>query len=250
MKKPRPPETYFEGLQRRLARAIAEADETAVAELAVATDLARPGAQGITLLFYALSWVLWREDRARLAVLGALVRAGADAAHQVPELGSVLDVALRARGTAPLRALLDAGVAPDTRLGGTTPILFRAANEDAVEHMRLLLERGADVNARDSLANAAIVDALRSLQLDQVEELLDRGADPRVVNLLGDSFANVLEALMSRQAEGSKALAKMRELRDRIVRQGVEWPPASPLAERDRMRARGEEPIVPVGHDR
>jgi hypothetical protein len=34
MKKPRPPETYFEGLQRQLARAIAESDGAAVAELA------------------------------------------------------------------------------------------------------------------------------------------------------------------------------------------------------------------------
>lgn len=73
MKKPRPPETYFEGLQRQLGRAIADADEAAVGQLAAATDLGRPGAQGMTLLFYALSWALWREDRARLAVLGALV---------------------------------------------------------------------------------------------------------------------------------------------------------------------------------
>jgi uncharacterized protein len=168
----------------------------------------------------------------------------------VPELGSALDVVLLVDGTELLATLLDAGVSPDAKLSGTTPILFRAANEQAVAHMRLLLDRGADPNAPDSLGNVAIVHALRSLQLDQVEELLGRGADPRVVNRLGDSFANVLEKLMSRQAEGSKALAKMCELRDRIERLGVAWPPPSPLAERDAMRARGEEPIVPVGHER
>jgi hypothetical protein len=204
----------------------------------------------MTLLFYALSWALWREDRSRLAVLSALVRAGADATQVIPELGSVLDVVLRVDGTVLLATLLDAGVAPDAKLSGTTPILFRAANEQAVAHMRLLLDRGADPNARDSLGNTAIIDALRSLQLDQVEELLGRGADPRVVNRLGDSFANVLERLMSRQAERSKALVKMQELRGRIERLGLAWPPPSPLAERDAMRARGEEPIVPVGHER
>jgi len=55
MKKPRRPEIYFEGLQRQLASAIADSDGAAVAQLAGATDLRRPGSEGMTLLFYALS---------------------------------------------------------------------------------------------------------------------------------------------------------------------------------------------------
>src|SRR5262249_10550537 len=100
--------------------------------------------------------------------------------------------------------------------------------------MRLLLDRGADVNARDSLGTPVVTHALRAMQLDQVESLLDRGADPRAKNRLGQSFANVLEELMARQIPGSPAFEKMTEIRDRIRKEGVPWPPPSPEIERER----------------
>jgi ankyrin repeat protein len=245
------PDQFFSGPQREVARAVAAGDPAAVAALAPRTDLDAPGAHDMTLLVLAMAWE--REDPTpkRLEVITELVRAGATPGQVVPDLGSALDLALMADGPGPLRAMLDGGLSPDAMAaGGDTPALHRAANEDSVDQMRLLLDRGADVDARDALGTPAITDALRAMQLDQVDELLDRGADPRAVNRLGQSFPNVLEALMVRQPPGSPALQKMTAIRDRIVAQGVAWPPAPPEVERDRLRARGEEPIVPAGSTR
>ncbi|WP_437594696.1 ankyrin repeat domain-containing protein [Sorangium sp. So ce1000] len=241
------PDRFFLGPQRELARAIAAGDLASVRALAPATDLDAPGAEDMTLLVLAMQWASGLEP-VRLQIVTELVRAGADVHHVVPQLTSALDLALLSKSPAFLRAMLDGGVPPDAHVGrGHTPALFHAAAESTVENMRLLLDRGADVNARDSLGTPAITYALRAMQLDQVEQLLDRGADPRAVNRLGQSFAHVLEELMARQLPGSAALGKMASLRDRIVREGLRWPPDPPEVERERMRRRGEEPIVPVG---
>ncbi|WP_438011719.1 ankyrin repeat domain-containing protein [Sorangium sp. So ce321] len=248
--RPPDPDRFFLGPQRELARAIAAADLAAVRALAPATDLDTPGAEDMTLLVFAMHRASGLEPE-RLQIVAELVRAGADVHHVVPGLSSALDLALLAQSPELLRAMLDGGVSPDARVGrGHTPALFRAAAEPTAANMRLLLDRGADVNARDSLGTPAITYALRALQLDQVEQLLDRGADPGAVNRLGQSFAHVLSELMARQLPGSPALLKMAALRDRIVRAGVAWPPAPPEVERERMRQRGEEPVVPVGHAR
>ncbi|MGK4007949.1 hypothetical protein WMF31_35360 [Sorangium sp. So ce1036] len=244
------PDRFFLGPQRELARAIAAADLAAVRALAPATDLGAPGAEDMTLLVFAMQWASGREPE-RLRIVTELVRAGADVHRVVPGLTSALELSLLSSSPDFLRAMLDGGVPPDARVGrGGTPALFRAAAEPTAANMHLLLDRGADVNARDALGTPAITHALRALQLDQVEQLLDRGADPRAVNRLGQSFAGVLAELMARQLPGSPALQKMSALRDRVARAGVEWPPAPPEVERERMRQRGEEPIVPVGHAR
>jgi uncharacterized protein len=244
------PDRFFTGPQLDLARAIEAGNATSVRALAPKTDLKTPGKDDMTLLMFAMMRAS-DQDPERLRIVSDLVRAGADVHQVVPELGTALDMALVAKKPGFLGALLDAGMPPDAKAGaGHTPALHRAATEDTVDHMRLLLDRGADVNARDTLGTPAITYALRGMQLDQVEELLDRGADPRAVNQLGQSFPNVLEQLMARQLPGSPALQKMTEIRDRITKKGVTWPPASSEAERERMRERGEEPIVPVGHAR
>lgn len=244
------PDRFFTGSQLELARAIDAGNQTSVRALAPATDLNAPGKDDMTLLMFAMMRAS-DQDPARLGIVTDLVRAGADVKHQVPELGTALDMALAAPRPGLLGALLDAGVSPDAMAGkGYTPSLHRAATEDTTENMRLLLDRGADINARDAVGTPAITYALRAMQLDQVEELLDRGADPRATNRLGQSFPNVLEQLMARQLPGSPAIRKMTEIRDKIVKNGVAWPPASPEAERERMRERGEEPIVPAGQSR
>ncbi len=245
------PDAFFSGPQRDLARAIAAGDPKAVARLAPDTDLDKPGKEDMTLLMLAMAWADDDPTPERHAVITELVRAGADPGHRVPDLGSALDLALMSTTPDSLQAMLDGGLSPDAMAaGGDVPALHRAANEDSVDQMRLLLDRGADINARDAVGTPAITDALRGMQLDQVDELLDRGADPRATNLLGESFPYVLATLLARYPKGSPAFQKMTEIKDRIVADGVEWPPAPPPVERDRMRERGEEPIVHAGATR
>lgn len=236
-------QTYFSGEALALAKAIERGDVADVEALAPRMGhdaLNHPGAQDMTLLFFALQSAMGERPR-QLHIMTALVRAGADALQEVPDLGSVLGVSLRAKSPLYVQALLDGGINPDT-VEGSTPIVFDAASEHTSATLALLLDRGADVDQKDSLGNTALMHALTSLQLDQVVYLLDRGASPRFVNVNGVSFAGQLQFQIERQQTGSPTQRRMMEIRDRIVGMGVAWPPTSREVERQRMRERGQEP--------
>lgn len=243
MKTP-PAEKFFSGPTLTLAQAIEQGDVAEVDALAGTVDLNKPGAEDMTLLFFALHSAFGEKPK-QLEILSHLVKAGADPLQQVPDLGSVLGASLRAKSPLYVQALLDGGVSPDTRKEGT-PILFDAATEHTFDTLKLLLQRGANPNQQDTLGATAAMEALTAMQLDQVDYLLQHGARADVVNINGVSFAGQLEFQLGRQQQGSPAQRKMLEIRDRIVAQGVAWPPLSREAERERMRARGQEPGKPL----
>jgi hypothetical protein len=243
MKTP-PAEKFFSGPTLMLAQAIEQGDAAEVDALIRTVDLNAPGAEDMTLLFFALQSA-FGEKPAQLQIITRLVQAGADPLHRVEDLGSVLGVSLQAASPLYVKALLDGGVSPDT-VEGTTPILFKATREATFPTLKLLVERGADVNKRDSLGNTALMQGLTTMQLDQVDYLLAHGAKPDFVNINGVSFANQLQFQIGRQQEGSPAQRKMLEIRDRIVAMGVVWPPASRETQQERMRARGQEPGKPL----
>lgn len=223
-----------------LAQAIERGDLNEVKELIPKADLNRPGAQDMTLLFFALQCA-FGEKPAQLQIITLLVKAGADPLHEVPDLGTALGVALRAKSPLYVQAFLDGGVAPNT-IKGMRPIIFDAAREYTFDTLKLLVARGADVNKRNSLGNTVLNQALSSYQLDQVEWLLDQGADPGGVDINGNSFASQLQFQINRQQQDSRTQQKLIEIRDRIVRAGVKWPPDSREVEKERMRARGQTP--------
>lgn len=239
-----PAEQFFSGPTLTLAQAIEQGDIAEVEALLGEVELNKPGADEMTLLFFALQSA-FGEKPAQLAIITRLVRAGADPLHRVENLGSVLGVSLQAASPLYVQALLDGGVSPNA-VEGTTPILFKVTREATFDTLKLLLARGADVNKIDSLGNTALMQGLTTMQLDQVEYLLAHGARPDFVNINGVSFANQLQFQIGRQQEGSPAQRKMLELRDRIVAMGVAWPPASRETEQERMRARGQEPGKPL----
>jgi ankyrin repeat protein len=244
----RPPEHYFSGTQLEIARALLKGDAEAVTRLAPNQDLDSPGREDMTLLFFALQSA-FGEKVPQLQALTALVRAGADPIRPTPNLGTPLGVALRAKSPDYVRAFLDAGVDPDTRIG-STPILFSAATHHTEETLRLLIQRGAKVNAKDSLGGTVLNEALGTRQLDLIDFLLDHGADPNTFDLFGASFAHQVKFGLGRQAPGSPAHTKLEQIRDRIIAMGVQWPPLDPPAMRDWMRSEGMKVVVPAGHER
>jgi len=84
-----------------------------------------------------------------------------------------------------VRALLDSGLSADTHIdygdNFETP-LMKAARSGTVEIARLLLDRGADVNARDGEQTTALEAAISRDQTAMVALLLERKADPNSVN--------------------------------------------------------------------
>lgn len=241
-----PPEKYFQGEALTLAHAIARGDVARVDALAPTVTLNASGAEDMTLLYFAITCAM-DNDPQQLMIITHLVKAGADPLQKIKDFGSPLGAVLRAESPLFVKAFLDAGVSPDTVIG-STPILFDTVSESTFDTMKLLLDRGATIDKKDSLGNTALMKALTAMQLDQVIYLLERGANPDFVNVNGVSFAGQLQFQIGRQQEGSLAQRKMGEIRDRIIAKGVAWPPLSRDQEQELMRARGQEvhKLLPV----
>ena len=103
--------------------------------------------------------------------------ASADAATQ---FGSALQIAARGNHVPTMLALLGAGADPNLSAGeiGNTP-LHDAAERGAIDAMKLLIERGADVNARNKSDNPPIHNAATKGHLDAVAMLRANGAVAR-----------------------------------------------------------------------
>ena len=70
--------------------------------------------------------------------------------------------------------------------GGLTPLLF-AAREGCGDCARLLLDRGARIDAGDPEGNTPLILAILNMHFDLAAYLLDRGADPHRWDIFGRS---------------------------------------------------------------
>ncbi|WP_207005210.1 ankyrin repeat domain-containing protein [Trinickia mobilis] len=230
-----PASDFFSGSQLVLAQAIEHGDLPEVQQLAPVTDLNVPGRKDMTILFFAVQEALTRDPK-QLEMITVLVKAGADPLQDVPDFGDVLGVVLNSSHYEFLRALLDAGVSSNTTTSKGTPIIFFVTREATFESLKLLIARGADVNRRDSLRNTPLYEALMNNALDQIDFLLAHGASPNTYNINGVSFSRALlnDIEANASAPNSITYKKLIEIRDRIIKMGVKWPPESPT----QLRAR------------
>ena len=112
--------------------------------------------------------------------------------HVAPITGIALDdrprsdlliKAIMADDISGVRKLLDAGVSPNSCVrepDGGRLTLEKAAEGGDVAMVRLLLDRGAEVNGEDLWGGTAIVDASVRGNADVVKLLIDRGADVNI----------------------------------------------------------------------
>jgi ankyrin repeat protein len=79
-----------------------------------------------------------------------------------------------------IRRLVDAGADPNATVGAGETALMTAARTGNIDAVRLLLDRGAQVNAADTESNqTALMLAIRENHPDVVRLLLERGADAK-----------------------------------------------------------------------
>jgi len=122
--------------------------------------------QGASWAVMALSYALEPATRVAPPPLPETEPSGVESWVEPMIFGSVADV----------RKLLDSGLSPNasTKSGGTTALMMAAPD---VEKMRLLIDRGADVNARARSRFSALMVAAQYQEGDAaINLLLDRGA--------------------------------------------------------------------------
>ncbi len=216
------PEKHFAGAQLVLAKAIEAADRSAVLRLAKETDLNTPGSEDLTLLFYAINESIYNDNPPeRLEIVSDLVREGADPLQPQRNMpGSPAEVAAKGDKDIWLKALLDGGMDPNARdKPYHVPLIFSTLESKNTATLALMLERGVDINTKNSLGETPLVDAFFKGDFDKVFFLLEHGADPNPVNKQGRSFRQMVDRKIHQVKEGSdyynnlkKLDAKMRSL--------------------------------------
>ncbi|MBL9128994.1 MAG: ankyrin repeat domain-containing protein, partial [Verrucomicrobiales bacterium] len=142
-----------------------------------------------------------------------LLEAGADPnATNAAGAGALLRGAVRPDV---VRRLLDAGARPDVASAlGHTPLMLAARGADASESVRLLLARGARPDPRSRFGATPLMAAVAASNVEIVELLLERGADPDAVPMpaapAGDPIWGGLRTpLMWAAYRGDLTLAKL-----------------------------------------
>ena len=155
-----------------LMAASASGDAAAVeALLSSGADVAAVDAGGGTALTYAAS-------QGHAAVVAALQKHGAKP--------TPLELTMAASACQPemVRAMLAAGL-PVNGIEGRVPPLVAAAGENCVEVVRLLLDRGANVDAADHDGWTALIKSSQAGYIDVARLLVERGADIEIADSTG-----------------------------------------------------------------
>jgi ankyrin repeat protein len=190
-----------------VAQAIVKNDQDAIRAAAKAVpDLQTPGREGATLLYFAVTQSWQRPEL--VEAVRTLLSLGADPNHTNGQARSFAMAAAVHSSSAVLQAMLDAGGNPNGRDEFGRPIILMTwylgyYKQDERTRVRLLLDRGADVNATmpdrhsDEDGYSLLLYRLRSADYDSnaytdAIYLLDRGADPSRAGRDGMTFAKML----------------------------------------------------------
>lgn len=218
------PKRYFSGVQLELAEAVEKSELPHVRQLASQADLNRPAKEQMTMLMFAL--LVAQKDHQKLDIVTELVKLGADPLQDIPDFGSPAAVMASSNNPAYIKALIDGGLSPNA-MTNYQPLIFNSATENSFSVLKYLLSAGADINKTDSAGKTVLMSALAGMELDQVEYLLNYGANPNIENQNGLNFGKMLSDVIEREKDSNKrTIDKLEEIRQLAIRKGLQWPPA------------------------
>jgi ankyrin repeat protein len=169
-------------------------DAAAVTRLSPHESLNARALANMTLLMYSIRRL--EEKPHELEPLRALLAAGADPNRVADELPLMVAIQLsREAGTEPVAMLLAAGANPNTLDQFGSPVYFMATGITVpVEVLRLLLDRGADLDIRDRDGRSVAFDAATTANWPAVLLLLERGVNYEGRTINGETFIEMVES--------------------------------------------------------
>jgi ankyrin repeat protein len=228
---------FFEGQQLEGARAIASGNLEQLRAAVHRLDIDKPGKKDMTLLWFAIM-------EKNFDAIRELVRLGSKPGEQVAQgLGVPVDYALMNKDLRYLRAMLDGGMSANLTTPTARPLLAKAAGPfgATLDHVKLLVERGADLDAKDDLGETALFQAIDTNQPDRAIYLVERGARLDVYSVGGVTPAWAVHWSIGRQQLGSPLRQQLEDLRDRMSAHGAKFPPDPPAKVRAWMKTQGME---------
>src|SRR5947207_9068830 len=172
----------FAGTDSRLADAAMKRDTAAIRSLLEQkVDVNAPGKDGTP----ALHWVIRVDD---LETARLLIRAGADAKFADRYGVTPLYLACSNGNAAMIKLLLDAGADPNSVDATGQTALMTASSVGDLNSVKVLLDRGAAVDTRDrTFQQTALMFAVRDNHPDVVRLLVERGADVNAKTKQGET---------------------------------------------------------------
>lgn len=233
---PNPAHEFFYAIFREAARAIDRDDLISLRQLVQGQALNQRGEKEMSLLWYAI------QSKKHRAV-SELVRLGAKPDEDIVQgLGSALQFAIETEaGVHNLKAMLDGGLNPNIQMQYGKTLLQRAmtSGEWTLPKVQLLVERGADVNLRDSIGGSALDGAINLAKTETAIYLIEKGADVQAVKTNGDSVRWGVEWHMSRMQPGTEKFQKFDRLRALMISKGAKFPAEPPAKMRVLMKSQG-----------
>ena len=210
------PSDYFDGKSLKLVEAASKGDASEVARLIEeGADPNKFGKQDMI----PLAWTAFFAKNKK--GVKALLEHGANPNLRFRQDMTPLFLAVKEKDSDYLRIFLEHGGNPNARVSNVH-LLLVAADNDHWEHMRLLIDHGADINYRDSVDNTLIYNLTLTNDYEQVYYLLQRGADYSIKTYVGDSAIHrIFNAKVDKGAEAYPWLQKCREW---LIARGVKNP--------------------------
>ncbi|WFE72803.1 ankyrin repeat domain-containing protein [Halomonas sp. M1] len=241
---------FFTGPQLEMAEAIERNDMVALRQgYEQGIDLHARGDRQITLMWFALL-------QENIDAVRTLVELGVHPNESPVEGGGTpLGQAFRHNDARYLEAMLDGGLSPNDATDNEGndkdyPLIFSAITSGTLEHVKLLVERGADIHyrIREGKGQSVFDHSTLGTRPEVAIFLLEQGVEPNIRMENGVTTAWGVHLKIQNLQPGLMRDQFIR-LRDMMIEHGVEFPPPTPVEVRKQMRAEGLTPRVPPGHD-
>ncbi|MGR5149097.1 ankyrin repeat domain-containing protein [Photobacterium alginatilyticum] len=224
---------YFSGQQLEVAKAIEKEDLSAIEAHLKGLDLNQRNGDG------RMNFLVFAVEQQKLDAMALLIKLGASpSATVLDDNGNAYHAGYEAiykrSPVDALRVLLDNGMSPDIKKR-ELPLLFDAQTWNNTPAIELLVARGADVNAPDKIGNTVLLKSLHSYKYDYSLYWLAHGADGHAMTKDGLTIAYVVQNTWSDFEKGAAdhpGFLKLKEIKQKLLEQGVKFPALSPAGER------------------